>query len=226
MRRESSEALFGFPFARIHELMQRWGWGQGGAELVRDFLSISDDAARELLEALVREGYVQKCAKPPASPGWDYELTAKGTNLGQASTGTQLSRATIRRRLHEIIERMAQVNQDERFFVGVQEASIFGEYVTEASELAHLDVRYTTYRKVKERREFAHITERAARASGQRFSNEMELRLWPENEVKSFLQNRSPVYRFLTNTERARDAQTPRLVIFQDRAPVLGWRDL
>ncbi len=38
MRSSSSEALFGFPIARLHELMQRWGWGQGGAELVRDFL--------------------------------------------------------------------------------------------------------------------------------------------------------------------------------------------
>ncbi len=120
---------------------------------------------------------------------------------------------------------MAQVNQDERFFVGVQEASIFGEYVTDTAELAHLDVRYTTYRKVKERREFAHITERAARQRAALFGR-WSLRLWPENEVKSFLQDRSPVYRFLTNTERARDEQTPRLVVFRDRAPVLGWRDV
>jgi DNA-binding HxlR family transcriptional regulator len=226
MPRRPSTDLFGFSKARIHELLQRWGWGRGGAELAREVLSISDQAAGELVDALEREGYVQKCTKPHVSPGWEYELTLKGTSFGQARTGAELARALARRHLHELVERMDEVNRDDRFLLGVEEASVFGEYLTDAQELGVLDVQYTTYRKIEERGEFARARDRAARASGQRFSREMDLRLWPENEVRDHLQGQSAVYRFSTNTERARDAQMSRLLIFRDRAPVHDWRKL
>ncbi len=195
-------------------------------ELVREVMELSESAAGDLLAALIREGYVQKCAECHASPGWEYELTLKGTKLGQASTDKPLPRQLVRLRLHELIERMKRVNLEERFLVGIQEAAVFGEYLTSAKRLRSLDVRYTTYRKIQERAAFARMVERAARDSGRRFSSEIDRRLWPEDEVRSYLQDHSPVYRFSTDTQRVRDDRTPRLVIFCDRAPADDWRAL
>jgi hypothetical protein len=203
--------------------MQRWGWGYGGMELLQDALQLSESDASELLSALFREGYVRKCPASRAVPGCEYELTAKGTELALASTARPLPRKTVQGHLHELIERMKRVNSDERFLVGVEEASVFGEYLTNAGRLGNLDVRYTTYRKIAVRREYSWSIEQMACASGIRFSSDVERLLWPEDEVKNYLQDSSSVCRFFTNMERPRDEQTHRVPIFRDRAPVPGW---
>ena len=226
MRIQSQEALVGYPSVRIRHLVRRWGWGKGGVALVKDVMEISETAAAELVAALVGAGYIEKATGGHTSPGWEYELTVKGTALAQASAAAPLRRETVRLRLHELIERMTQVNADERFFVGVQDAVVFGSYLTKVDRLGDLDVHYTTYRKIDDQETFARVTEAAARGSGRRFSGFIDLLFWPETEVRNFLKNRSRVYSLGNNSELLRDEQIPRLVIFRGRAPVPGWRDL
>jgi hypothetical protein len=218
--------MFGVRKDRLRHLLQRWGWAQGGVELVRDVLQLSENAAAKLLDSLLDEGYIQRCAECHASPGWEYELTPKGIEFGRASTGKPLPRGVVQKLLHALVERMQKVNLEDRFFVGIQEATVFGEYLTDSGRLGNLDVQYTTYRKIQERAAFTRLVERAALESGRTFSGPIERRLWPEDEVKSFLQDRSPVYRFWTNSERLSDDRTPRLVVFRNRAPVPDWQKL
>jgi hypothetical protein len=218
--------MFGFPKDRIRDLLQRWGRGLGGPELVQEVLNVSEPDAAKLLADLIRNRYVERCAPHRALPGWQYELTAKGTKLAWASTGKALRREAAQRLLEELLGRMKEVNADRRFLLGVQEASVFGDYVTSAERLRHLDVRYTTYRKLEERRAFARAVERAAAESGRRFSGEVERRLWPEDDVRDYLVGNSRVYRLSVDAAPLHDDMTPRLVVFEDRAPVPGWREL
>ncbi len=218
--------MFGFSEVRIRRLLLHWGWGQGGVELVSDILEISQAAAQELLACLISEGYVQRSVERQTAPGWEYELTPKGTSFGQLSAETPFNREAVRSGLRELIERMTEVNREERFVVGIQEAFVVGDYLNHAERLGALEIHYTTYRKITERSEFAKVAHRAARASGRKFAGDVSLRLWPEDEVTSFLENRAGMFSLTTNMERRRDSETPRLVIFRERAPVPEWRDL
>jgi hypothetical protein len=218
--------MFGFSDARLRRLLGHWGWGQGGVELVSDFLEISQPAAEELLARLLDEGYVRHSTERTTTPGWEYELTAKGTSFSQRNAETPFHREAVRSALQELIQRMSQVNHDERFFVGIQEAFLVGDYLGKAERLGHLEVHYTTYRKIAERSEFVQVARRAARASGRQASGDVGSLLWPEDKVTRFLESRADMFSLVTNMERRRDAETPRLVIFRERAPVPDWRDL
>ncbi len=217
--------MFGFPSVRVRQLLRRWGRGYGGTELVKQLMEISEAAAGELVAALIREGYVQK-SELQMSAGWEYVLTVKGTALAQASAARPLHRETVRLRLHELIDRMIQVNSDERFFLGIQDAAVFGSYLTDVDRLGDLDIHFRTYRKIDDTETFTRTTTDAARASGLRFSSFMDELYWPEAEVRKFLKNRSRVYSLGDNSQLLADEAVPRLVIFRDRTPVPGWRDL
>jgi hypothetical protein len=218
--------MFGLSAVRVRHLMRRWGWGSGGVQFISDVLELSHEQARELLEALAKEGYVERNGRGPVSPGWEYGLTVRGTALAQASAATPLRRQTVRRRLHELVERMVEVNSDDRFFIGVQDAAVFGSYLSNDERLGDLDVHYTTYRKIEDSEEFMRVTKTAARASGRAFSSYIDELYWPESEVRRFLKNRSRVYSLGDNSQLLRNPSVPRRSIFQSRAPVQDWRKL
>jgi hypothetical protein len=218
--------MFGYPEVRIRRLLRHWGWGQGGVELVSDILEISEAAARELLAHLIHEGYVRNSVERRTTPGWEYELTTKGTTFSLLSADTPFRREAVRSGLRELIQRMSEVNSDERFVVGIEAAFVVGDYLNHAERMGALEVHYTTYRKITERSEFTKVAHRAARESGRKLSGDMGVRLWPEDEVTSFLENRAGMFSLTTNMERRRDSEAPRLVIFRERAPVPNWRDL
>jgi hypothetical protein len=218
--------MMGFSDGRIRRLLQHWGWGQGGVELVSDILEIPETAAQELLTRLIDEGYVRHSVERQTTPGWEYELTPKGTTFIQVSDETPFPRDAVRNGLRDLIQRMTQVNSDERFVVGIEAAFVVGDYLNHAEHLGALEIHYTTYRKITERSEFTKVAHRVARASGRKLSNDMSVRLWPEDEVTSFLENHAGMFYLITNMERRRDDETPRLVIFRERAPVPDWRDL
>jgi len=121
---------------------------------------------------------------------------------------------------------MLEVNANDRFYVGIQDAVVFGSYLSTCERLSDLDVHYTTYRKIEDSSEFVRVTQQAARASGRRFSRYIDELYWPESEVKRFLKNRSRVYSLGDNSELLRDPSVPRLAIFHSRVPVDDWRGL
>jgi hypothetical protein len=175
--------------------------------------------AKAFWSALLAEGYIQReAAFGPDTEA--YSRTIKGAAVAGASAAPPLKRHVVETRLRELVERMAAANDDDRFYVGVQDADVFGSYLTDAPTLSDLDVHYTTYRKIDDPAEFARVTEDAARASGRRFSRYIDLLFWPEAELRKFLKNRSRVYSLADNSQLLRDVAVPRLAIFRDRRPV------
>lgn len=153
-------------------------------------------------------------------------MTVKGAALANASAARPLHRAVVRQRLHELIERMRRVNEDPAFLVGIDEAVVFGSYLTDAERLGDLDISYKTFRKVEDPRQFTDLSSRAARESGRSFSNIVEKLYWPNEQVRLFLKNRSRVYGLVERERLLEDPTIPRRFIFKDRQPIPGWHDL
>jgi len=189
-------------------------------------MNVPAEHARSLLAILVAEGLVEPADYVRVVEGREYRLTTKGLALAQASAARPLHRKTVQRRLHELIERMVQANRDERFYVGVQQAVVFGSYLSATERLGDLDVHYTTYRKIEDGTEFMRVTGEAARASGRHFSTIVDELYWPEDELRKFLKNRSRVYSLGNNEILLKRDDVPRTTIFEGRRPVDNWRDL
>ena len=222
MRIRRDQVLLGIPALELRKLMRRWGSGCGDARFIRTVLQVSESEAGQLLQRLQDSGYVE-CEAGMKRGNKFYVMTVKGCALAGASAAQPIRRELAQRRLHELIERMAQANRDDRFLVGVQEAAVFGSYLTSQSHLGDLDVHYTTYRKIGDAEEFMRVSRRLARASGRRFDRFIDELYWPETELGRFLKNRSRVYSLADNSQLLEDSAVARLTIFADRRPVKGW---
>ncbi|HEY6558851.1 MAG TPA: hypothetical protein VI072_16315 [Polyangiaceae bacterium] len=194
--------------------------------MIRRELGLQQSHATELLSRLIAEGYVQEARMPAVKGENRYVLTVKGSALASASAAAPIRRELARRRLHELIERMIAANAEDRFYVGVQEAAVFGSYLTDVPTLGDLDVHYVIYRKLEDSDEFMRVTVHAARESGRRFNRYLDLLSWPEDELRRFLKNRSRVYGLADNSTLLADPNVPRVTIFTARAPVVNWRAL
>jgi DNA-binding MarR family transcriptional regulator len=220
------QILLGVPAMELRRLMRTWNWCEAGVPLIRKELGLTKAPASELLERLVAEGYVEEERQIRAAGEDRYVLTVKGCALASASAAAPIRRELAQRRLHELIERMVFANADERFHLGVQEAAVFGSYLTDAPTVGDVDVHYVTYRKIQDGAEYMREATRAARASGRRFSSYLDFVSWPEAELYRFLKNRSRVYGLADNSQLLADPNVQRVTILYNRAPVSNWRSL
>jgi hypothetical protein len=226
MRIKKTELICGHAAADVRTLMRRWQFPSGGHGLIRATLNVPDGEVKGIVEALQAEGFIERAAKAFPPDPIQFERTVKGAALAMASAARPVHRSLVQTRLHELIVRMEKVNEDPEFLVGVQEAAVFGSYLTSAERLGDLDVSYKTYRKIEDGTAFVEASQRAAQASGRQFSNFMESLFWPERQLQLFLKNRSRVYSLANEEALLQDPTVPRRVIFNDRRPVPDWKSL
>ncbi|XXT22576.1 helix-turn-helix domain-containing protein [Sorangium sp. So ce429] len=191
-------------------------------------LGLSRAQAKALLAALVAEGFVSQDGTFGGRKTEEnvYVRTTQGAALAMAKATAPVHRAVARQRLHELIERMRIVNEDPKFLVGIEQAAVFGSYISGAERLGDLDISYKTFRKIDDGNKFVEISQEAARESGRDFSNYVEMLNWPYKHVSLFLKNRSRVYSLGHDDELLNDPTVPRVVIFENRRPILNWQEI
>jgi hypothetical protein len=225
MRIHKGQMIHGYPATDVRALLRRWGLASG-VGLIQDELRLPPAEAQAFLASLHQAGLITPVEKLGSWGDGLFTVTVSGAALSMASAAPPVQRSVARKRLHELIGRMEQVNADEDLLLGVEEASVFGSYLTSADRLGDLDISYRTYRKIGDGSRYVDMAERAAHASGRRFSSYLASVAWPDEQLRLFLKSRSRVYSLSVDEDLLRDPAVPRRVIFKDRRPVDGWRDL
>ena len=226
MRIDKGDVILDYPAKDMRTLMRQWVRCSNPEGLIQEIMAVSPDAAAKLFRELVGEGFIAKDEEPYFDRKVVFHLTVKGAALAKASAARPLHRALVRQRLHELIERMRRVNEDPAFLVGIEEAVVFGSYLTDTERLGDLDISYKTFRKIEDPRRFGELSDRSAQESGRRFSTILEWAWWPNEQVRLFLKNRSRVYGLVEQERLLEDPTVARRFIFKDRQPIPGWQDI
>lgn len=186
-------------------------------EFLADELQLSAEEAQDLLRRLVEEGLLKAESDAQSE---SYGLTVKGSALRQATAAKPVHRTSAEKVLRELIQRMVHVNESDEFLWGIEEAYVFGSYLTDAPRLGDLDVSFKRYRKEPDDRKFFALSTAQSRSSGRRFSNITEEICWPVTKVYLFLKNRSRTLSLADQEPLLADPRVPRKAIFLNRRPV------
>jgi hypothetical protein len=215
VRLRSSDAIAGVPVLRVRSGLRRLDqFSTTAAGASRLFRVVPAEGLR-LVRELVTRGVLER---DPDMRGM-YRLTVRGHAFAHASAAQPLRRATVDRRLVELVERMIQVNASDGFIVGIERAYVFGSYLTDTDRLGDLDVSVTLYAKEPNRSRFVALCREQAWESGRRFANYAAELAWPETKVLLFLKHRSRVYSLHQDERLLRDRRVRRRAIFLRRRP-------
>jgi predicted nucleotidyltransferase len=199
MRIKPDELVAGFPAKKIRDLLRQSG----------DFLSVHDvtkiigEKGRKaicILECLESEGFIEKDLSFSRSGDKNYwKLTAKGGAMKNALFSAPVSRQTAEKALNKFIDRIRQVNADERFLYRVRKAILFGSYLTERTHVGDLDIAIDLSPKEPDHKKHADLilarADQAAR-EGRRFRSYLDQMSFAYDEVMKFLKARSRIIQF------------------------------
>jgi predicted nucleotidyltransferase len=188
MHIDPKSQIAGVPSLRVREFLRRMEERTWPLESVVKLLYLSDVQAIELTAELLRLGYIE-----PASSDGAYQMTLAGSTFSQASAARPLTRKTARRKLDEFLDRVREVNRDDRLVYRVRRVVVFGSYLTEQERINDIDV------AVELEKRYAGAEDRAARqarireanAAGRQFATYMDTIFWPQTEVLLRLKARS-----------------------------------
>jgi predicted nucleotidyltransferase len=162
-------------------------------EFISDKLALSIPVGKKLFRDLSSEGYLEvKNQKFRDKNFWVVQETEKGRHLGVTRANPPISRAKAELLLHELLERVKEVNRSKEYVYKVVKVGVFGSYLTNATVLGDLDVGITLERKAMGNAYMELSRKRIAIAfkKGRRFSNYIEELDWPRREVLMHLSTR------------------------------------
>jgi hypothetical protein len=219
VRIRTEDIIAGYPARRVRALVRKWGRGASSPALLVQELGITMREARTVMTALQREHFVSRLEPRGGERGEWFELTVKGRALAAATAAKPLRRATVERKLVELVDRLARVNEATEFLVGIERAYVYGSYLSASVYLGDLDISLTFYRKEPNGERFIELSRRAAEESGRRFNTYIDELYWPERHVLLFLTQRSRVFSLHVDEPLLKDASVPRRPIFRRHRP-------
>lgn len=188
------ERVGGQPIMRVRAYLRSVVGCTTSWRSVAQRFDLSEDSARRLLRALVREGYMERAPKHPHDTEPHWHVTHLGQQLAAATAAQPLTRKTADRLLREVVERMSEVNAGD-FAVRVLSAFVFGSYLDPTRDrINDVDVAVVLGPRLADPdAQFASRMARIkqARATGRQFSNLSVEMFWPEMEVYLALRRRS-----------------------------------
>lgn len=196
MRIEPDALVAGFPARRVREFLRQSNEFLSHHH-ARKTLGLNRKKAMHLLERLKQEGFIERNTKVPDTETEQYwKRTLKGSALCKALFSRPVSRRTAEKKLNEFMNRVQEVNTDNRFLYRVQRVVLFGSFLSDAPSVGDLDLAVQLYPKepdggIRVEKDLARAEE-AAR-NGKRFSNFVEMLYFAEREVKLFLRGRSRI---------------------------------
>lgn len=115
---------------------------------------------------------------------------------------------------------MVHVNESDEFLGGIEEAFVFGSYLTDKSRLGDVDVGFKRSRKEPDDRKYDALAMAQIDPSERHFGNIVERYSWPVTNVHLFLKNRSRTSSLAEQEPLLEDAAVPRNAVFLNRRPV------
>ena len=147
----------------------------------------------KLVENLVHKGYIEHVAPICGRDDGDhYKLTILGVSFARGSAAKRVHRSTADKTLADLLLRVQEVNESEKFLMRVTELVVYGSYLREGDSLGDLDIAYTVEHKAENWRDDEYEPTLAAhrKESGRRFATFIDELLWPGTQVALHLKNR------------------------------------
>ena len=192
MNLSRNDVIAGYPAAKVRDLLRHLRDG-GGVAYAAHILKTDEDSAGALLSQLTREGYVEM--------SWLRENTfwantIKGNALAQANFMKPISRERADRILTDFLRRVAAVNGDPYYFIGVNKVEGFGSYLSDAKFVNDIDliVHYEWKGNLSydERGRLSQLRSHEAQKRGRKFRNIAEEVTWPTQEVTLYIRAKEP----------------------------------
>jgi len=193
MRINRTTRVAGFSARVIRDLLRALGETVWDDDTVAARLGIDRPAAGELIDRLLKAGYVRVDSDVPSMGRW-CTRTAKGNRLALASAARPLTRATAERQLQAFMERVNTVNDNAYYLYRVSKVVLFGSMLTAKQRVGDVDVSVELLPKIgdaKAQQQADDARIRHALSVGRRFRNLVDEIFWPVHEVRMFLKSRS-----------------------------------
>lgn len=188
MRLQKTDVICGIGATELRSFMKRRR-GMLAEDLASAF-SLSPMAAKEKLNELATAGYIEFDRTLPDGREL-FSRTTTGNALAKAKLAKPISRATAEVLLKGVLERVAEINSSPAFIHFVDRVSVFGSYLSEASELGDIDLIVEDSFK-SELGDQWEVTEEHARRSGRQFRYWLDAGMYPRLQIEMKLRNRSP----------------------------------
>ncbi len=194
MRIKTNDIIAGLPALTIRKFLQNNQIHDSiPLEAIEKELEVSPTAAQQIFQDLCELGYIIPTNETGQEVRW--HVTTKGNGLAGASARKPITRKTAERIVKQFLERVEHINQSSEYAYRVRQVIIFGSYVSDSPDLGDVDFAITLEPKYSDQdKQRAIENERREKASeaGKNFKDFFEQLIWPQEEVRRILKNRSP----------------------------------
>ena len=160
------------------------------AKYAAKILSTDGKTIEGVLAALSMFGYIEPA---PDDPNW-WRTTQAGSVVAGVSRAKPITRKTAERALADVVTRIKEVNLEPGFLYSVEQAVVFGAYLTNADRFKNVDIGVELQPKIADEAVLeARVKANAlkAEAEGHRFKSFADRRNWGKDHVRQFLKGRS-----------------------------------
>lgn len=182
MHIQPQDELQGIPLRAWRDAFRTIGGAIISQEWFEVRFQVDPKVAADLVGAALEAGFIE-----PERDGW-WRPTIKGRSLAMASLRTY-KRAKVEDALAAFLERVATMNRDESFLIGVQRVRVFGSFLGPSADLSDLDLDVELFRKFDPDTHQRLCAERLP-ANCRSILDQL---FWPEDQAMKFLKARSPI---------------------------------
>jgi hypothetical protein len=195
MNLSSKDVIAGHPAWTIRNLLRHLGstFNGAGVEFVVQRLKLKENDATALLNELTNDGYLEVCHMDDTKL---WRNTIKGNAVSMAKFIKPITREKAESILKSFLERVAALNADPYYLIGIRKVEVFGSYQSEAKSVNDIDlVVYYEWKgnpSEEERSRLTQMRSQEAQRKGRRFPNMVERLFWPQSEVKLYITAKEP----------------------------------
>ena len=191
MRIDKTQVIAGFSAITVRDfLVQVMDRLFTDDDVVRHFKTNKSDATTIIKELLETE-YVEPIE---IRKHQFLSVTTAGRTLALASAAKPILRKTADKKIAELLERVATINSSNQYVYAVTKVVVFGSYLSKQERINDVDIAIALEKKATSDARFAEMCEQSiqkAQKDGRRFSTQVEMIYWPQQEVHFFLKSRS-----------------------------------
>lgn len=200
------------------ELRTFFKWAEGHlwcAATVAARLNRSPEAARQITDQLVSEGYAEVAYERSHNSDVLYRATLKGGGLALANASKPIKRATADRLVRELLERVRGINANPRYLFWVDKVLAFGSYLTDAEVLGDVDVAVELTPRIEDKKQHFEMSRQYAKdaeLAGRRFPHLIDRLAWPQNELLQIIKKKSGYLSIHTTADEVLQTASPRVL--------------
>jgi predicted nucleotidyltransferase len=218
VRIKSDDIIAGQPVLTIRKFLKRNRlWNSIPLEVIEKELEVSPATAQQIFQDLCELGYIAPIDETNQENRW--YVTTIGNSLAEANAGKPIKRKTAERLVKQFLERVERINDSGEYAFQVKQVIVFGSYVSDNPDLGDIDFAITLKPRYSEQdKQQAIENERRKKAleAGKSFKSFLEELIWPQEEVRRILKNRSP-YISLHDPEYEKEIleTTPTMLLYE-----------